>query len=65
MSLLAALRGFEVIALDLEPQTFPWLHPAVSSIQGDLLKLDLPTNHFDLITTVQRWSMLGWWGDTV
>lgn len=62
MSLLAALRGFEVIALDLEPQTFPWLHPAVRSIQGDLLKLDLPTNHFDLIincSTVEHVGLVG------
>jgi hypothetical protein len=62
MSLLAALRGFEVIALDLEPQTFPWRHPAVRFIQGDLLKLDLPTNHFDLIincSTVEHVGLVG------
>jgi SAM-dependent methyltransferase len=46
----------------LEPQTFPWLHPAVRSIQGDLLKLDLPTNHFDLIincSTVEHVGLVG------
>jgi SAM-dependent methyltransferase len=62
MSLLAALRGFEVIALDLEPQTFPWRHPAVRFIQGDLLELDLPTNHFDLIincSTVEHVGLVG------
>jgi len=62
MSLLAALRGFEVIALDLEPQTFPWRHPAVRFIQGDLLKLDMPANHFDLIincSTVEHVGLVG------
>jgi hypothetical protein len=62
MSLLAALRGFEVIALDLEPQTFPWRHPGVRFIQGDLLELDLPTNHFDLIincSTVEHVGLVG------
>jgi 2-polyprenyl-3-methyl-5-hydroxy-6-metoxy-1,4-benzoquinol methylase len=40
ISLIAARKGFEVIALDLEPQTFPWQHPQVTFMQGDLLKVD-------------------------
>ncbi len=48
MSLLAAQRGFHVIANDLEEQRFLWQHPNVEFRQGDLLKLDLPRDHFDL-----------------
>lgn len=48
MSLLAAQRGFHVIANDLEQQSFLWQHPRVDFRQGDFLKLDLPPNHFDL-----------------
>lgn len=48
MSLLAAQRGFHVIANDLEEQSFLWQHPNVEFRQGDFLKLDLPSNHFDV-----------------
>ncbi len=48
MSLLAAQKGFHVVANDLEEQSFTWQHPDVEFRQGDFLKLDLPRNHFDL-----------------
>ena len=48
MSLMAALRGFHVIANDLQEQAFTWGHPQVEFRQGDFLKLNLPRNHFDL-----------------
>lgn len=48
MSLLAAHRGFHVIANDLQEQNFTWQHPLVEFLHGDFLKLDLPPNHFDL-----------------
>ncbi len=48
MTLLAAQKGFHVLANDLEEQTFLWRHPNVEFRQGDFLKLDLPLNHFDL-----------------
>ena len=47
-SLLAAQRGFHVIANDLAEQSFSWQHPHVEFRQADFLKLDLPPNHFDL-----------------
>lgn len=47
-SLLAAQRGFHVIANDLTEQSFSWQHPHVEFRQGDFLKLDLSPNHFDL-----------------
>jgi len=48
MSLLAAQKGFHVIANDLEEQTFLWRHPNAEFRQGDFLKLELPRDHFDL-----------------
>jgi SAM-dependent methyltransferase len=48
MSLLAAQRGFHVVANDLQAQSFHWRHPNVEFVQGDFLKLELPRNHFDV-----------------
>lgn len=48
MSLMAAQRGFHVIANDLQEQSFTWKHPQVEFRQGDFLKLNLPRNQFDL-----------------
>jgi len=48
MSLLAAQKGFHVIANDLQEQSFPWQHSLVEFRVGDFLALDLPRNHFDL-----------------
>src|SRR5580658_5396685 len=48
MSLLAAQKGFHVLANDLQKQLFTWQHPNVEFRQGDFLQLDLPRSHFDL-----------------
>jgi SAM-dependent methyltransferase len=48
MSLLAAQKGFHVLANDLQQQSFTWQHPNVEFRQGDFLKLELPRNRFDL-----------------
>lgn len=48
MSLVAAEKGFNVLANDLRQQRFTWQHPRVEFRQGDFLMLDLPRNHFDL-----------------
>lgn len=48
MSLLAARKGFHVVANDLQQQSFLWQHPNVEFRRGDFLKLELPRNHFDL-----------------
>src|SRR5919108_6272368 len=49
MSLIAARRGFRVTALDLEPQLLPWRHSSARLVQGDLLQVTFPANHFDII----------------
>jgi SAM-dependent methyltransferase len=48
ISLLAARRGYHVIANDLQEQRFLWEHPDVEFLQGDFLTLPLPRDHFDL-----------------
>ncbi len=62
LSVIAARRGFRVLALDLEPQAFYWRHPDVRFVQGDLLKLDLPLAYFDLIincSSVEHVGLVG------
>jgi SAM-dependent methyltransferase len=65
MSLLAAQRGFRVVANDLQPQAFTWKHSGVEFLLGDLLKLPLPANHFDLAincSSVEHVGMVGRYG---
>ena len=68
MSLLAAQKGFRVLANDLENQSFTWEHPSVQFRQGDFLALDLPRNHFDLAincSSVEHVGVAGRYGITV
>ncbi len=65
LSIHAIQRGFRVIALDLEQQRFPWTHPNLEIVHGDLLKLNLPTGKFDLIlncSTVEHVGLSGRYG---
>lgn len=67
MSLIAARKGFQVTALDLEPQTFLWRHPQVTFVQGDLLKMDWQPERFDLVincSTVEHVGLAGRYGVT-
>ena len=48
MSLLAALKGFRVLAVDLQDQPFTWQHPSVKFRKGDFLDMNLPRESFDL-----------------
>ncbi len=49
LSLLAAQRGYHVLAMDLEPQRFLWTHPSVEFRKADILREEMPENHFDVI----------------
>ena len=49
LGLIAAERGFEVTAVDLEAVNWPYVHPRLTLAQGDLFHLPLPEKHFDLI----------------
>jgi SAM-dependent methyltransferase len=59
LSLLAARKGFHVTALDLEAQKFPWCHPSVHFVRGDLLKTELPEDQFDLIVNCSSVEHVG------
>jgi 2-polyprenyl-3-methyl-5-hydroxy-6-metoxy-1,4-benzoquinol methylase len=49
LSLMAARKGFRVTAVDLLKHTFAWRDPTVRFYPQDLLQIDLPPNHFDLV----------------
>jgi len=62
LGLMAAQAGYKTIALDLEPVVWPYHHNNLQFIQGDILKIDLPKNHFDLIinsSTVEHVGLSG------
>jgi SAM-dependent methyltransferase len=68
MSLVAAQKGFNVLANDLEPQVFTWKHPNVRFLEGDFLELELPRNHFDLAincSSVEHVGVAGRYGITI
>jgi hypothetical protein len=48
LSLIAARRGFHVVALDLERHAVPWQHANRHFVQGDLLAARLADASFDL-----------------
>lgn len=49
LSLLAARRGFDVLAIDLLPVRWSYEHKSLRFKQGNLFDLDLPANEFSLI----------------
>jgi SAM-dependent methyltransferase len=62
LALIAARRGFNVTAVDLEPVPWPYLHSGLHFLHGDILKLPLPTENFDLIincSTVEHVGLVG------
>ena len=67
LSLMAAERGFDVVAFDREPQTFPWRHPRIIFRHGDLLHTDFPDAQLDLIincSAVEHVGLTGRYGVT-
>lgn len=62
LGLIAAHRGFEVTAIDLEPVHWYYIHQKLHFVQGDILKVDLPAKHFDLVincSTVEHVGLAG------
>jgi len=67
LGLIAAQRDYDVMTIDLGKVEWPYLHPALRFMQGDLLTLDLPKSHFDLIincSTVEHVGLAGRYGVT-
>lgn len=68
MCIHAIQKNYKVMALDLDPGPFPWTHPNVQIVRGDLLKLDLPVEAFDFIlncSTVEHVGLAGRYGIAV
>ena len=67
LGLIAAQRGFHVTSVDLETIPRPYVHPNLSFMDGDLLKLPLPPGRFDLVlncSTVEHVGLVGRYGVT-
>ena len=65
LGLIASQRGFNVTAVDLEPAYWPYTHPRLRFIEGDILKLLLSKDYFDLIincSTVEHVGLVGRYG---
>ena len=65
LPLVAAQRGFDVTAVDLEHVRWAYVHPRLRFIRGDILKLPLPKDHFDLVincSTVEHVGLAGRYG---
>lgn len=65
LGLIAALKGFEVVAVDLDKVDWFYVHPNLKFIQGDFLKLDFPPKSFDLIincSTIEHVGLAGRYG---
>lgn len=65
LSFVAAQRGYQVLALDLQEQQFSWHDPAVKFHRGDVLTASLPENHFHVIlncSTVEHVGLTGRYG---
>jgi SAM-dependent methyltransferase len=68
MSIHAIQKGHRVLALDLEDNFFPWSHPNLERMQGDLLEVELPESAFDFVlncSTVEHVGLTGRYGVAV
>lgn len=65
LALIAAERGFNVTAVDLQPIRWPYVHPRLRAIQGDIMKLPLPEGQVDLVincSSVEHVGLAGRYG---
>jgi len=65
LGLIAAQRGFDVTAVDLEPVQWLYIYHSLRFIQGDILKFPLSEGHFDLVincSTVEHVGLVGRYG---
>ena len=67
IGLAAAQRGYNVTAVHMNAVTWPFAHPRLCTVQGDVLDTALPEKHFDLIVScgaVQHVGLAGRFGVT-
>ena len=68
LGLVGALRGFRVIAIDLEDLQRPYQHPDLRYLKSDILDTRFPENQFDLVincSTVEHVGLKDRFGVTV
>jgi SAM-dependent methyltransferase len=65
LGLVAAQRGFDVTAVDLGAVHWDYVHPRLRFVRGDILDLEFPASHFDLVvncSTVEHVGLVGRYG---
>lgn len=65
--LMAALRGGQVLALDLDPPPVPFGHPNLQYVKGDVVRGGLPAGSFDTIincSTTEHIGLAGRYGSS-
>lgn len=62
LGLIAANKGFNVTAVDLGAVKWPYRHQLLRFVQGDILKLELPANFYNLVlncSTIEHVGLAG------
>ncbi len=59
LGLIAARNNYYVTSLDLNKINWPYVHPHLEFIQGDLLEIPLPEQKFDLIISCSTIEHVG------
>jgi glycosyltransferase involved in cell wall biosynthesis len=49
LALAAAMRGFDVTVVDLNPPGWSFRHPGISHLKGDILKMPLEEEGYDIV----------------
>lgn len=65
LGLAAAQRGYDVLAVDLEEIVWPYAHPRLRLVRGDILTLPIAERRFDLVlscSTVEHVGLVGRYG---
>jgi SAM-dependent methyltransferase len=62
LGLIAARKGFNVVALDARPIQGLYTHPRLSFVQGDFLEVSFPQSYFDVVincSTIEHIGLVG------
>jgi len=68
LPLIAAQRGFDVVAVDLDCVPRPYHHPRLKFIENDILSVSFPDASFDLVissSTVEHVGLAGRYGVSI
>jgi SAM-dependent methyltransferase len=65
LGLIAARKGLNVVAVDLQSVHWAYKHSGIRFLQGDILDIELPKEHFDVVlncSTVEHVGLTGRYG---